>query len=107
MEEKHLELSKEQVSELKQQYWDITADLKKYRRLFWQRRFWRAPDKVRKDTKRQYKFMKFSINELILTLCFTDNMDGQLAASAILNRFVTWKTRYIIIQNIQQWTMQH
>lgn len=101
-----MKLTKEQVEELKNQYYGLTEDLKQYRRLFRQRRYWEEPKRTRHDTRSQYNFLKGALNATIETLIATDNLPGTIASSAIFNRFITWRTKYAIIQNRQQWTMQ-
>lgn len=103
--EKH-KLTESEVKNLQKQYFDISGDLRKYRRLFFQRRFWKAQKQLRKDTRNDYKFLRFSLNATIETLCATDNLTVRIASHAIMNGFVTIRTKWLVFKNIQSWTMQ-
>lgn len=93
-------LTEEELEQLRQQYYDLTSDLKQYSRLFWQRRFWKAPRKTREETFSQYKFIKGALNATLDTLCAENGMTIRLAEKALYNRFVKIRTKINIMKSI-------
>lgn len=96
MEEKRT-LSKAEIAELTTQYYDLTADLRQYRRLQWRRDFKKALPEQQKSIKSQYRFFKSALNGTLETLISQDGLNHNVATDALINRFVPLRMRWKVI----------
>ena len=99
MEER--KLTSEEIKELEKQYFDMTDDLKRYRKLFWKRKFWKASKEARKGAFYQYRFFHRSLNETLLSLIKCEEWyNNVIVCDAIKNRFVTVRTKAALLKSI-------
>ena len=95
MEEKRTLSNSERIG-LNTQYYDLTADLKQYRRLQWSRDFKEAVPEQQKSIKSQYRFFKSALNGTLETLISQDGLNHNVAIDALFNRFVSFKTKWAV-----------
>lgn len=100
MEEKRT-LEKKEINELIEQYHNLTGDLNRYERLKWKRDFRNASNKKKIRAKRQKSFFKAALNATIETLIDQDALPNNTAVAALVNRFVSFKTKWIVIKYLR------
>ena len=93
-------LTSEEIAQLQNSYEDITGDLFRYRRLFRERRYREAKEQDREIARKQYKFLKISLNSLIDTLIATDGLTIRIVKAALFNRFLKIKTKWAIVRHL-------
>lgn len=79
------------------QYYDLTADLKQYRRLQWSRDFKKALPEQQKSIKSQYRFFKSALNGTLETLISQEGLNHNVATDALINLFVPLRLRWKVI----------
>lgn len=92
------QLSKAEIDGLQKDYWNMVQDLKQYRKLFWTKKFWKASKEARTSTFGQYRFIQWSLNELLESLMKAGQISDDIVLSALRNRFVTFQTKRNIMQ---------
>lgn len=95
MEEKRT-LPNPEIAGLNTQFYDLTSDLKQYRRLQWSRDFKKALPDQQKSIKSQYRFFKSALNSTLETLISQDGLNHSVAIDALFNRFVSFKTKWAV-----------
>lgn len=95
--EENRKLPKAELVELNSQYYDLTADLKQYRRLQWSRDFKKALPEQQKSIKSQYRFFKSALNGTLETLISQEGLNHNVATDALINLFVPLRLRWKVI----------
>lgn len=95
--EENRKLPKAELVELNSQYYDLTADLKQYRRLQWSRDFKKALPEQQKSIKSQYRFFKSVLNGTLETLISQEGLNHNVATDALINLFVPLRLRWKVI----------
>lgn len=95
------ELKKEELVRLTCQYHSISEELEIYRVNMKGRKYrksYTAAD--REKHKQQYRFLKLSLNETVMVLILYNHADFDLLSHALRNRFLTFKTKWIVIKKL-------
>lgn len=100
MEEKRT-LSNAEIADLHTQYYNLTADLREYRRLLWSRDFKTAMPEMQRSIKSQYRFFKSSLHATLETLINEKSLNHNVAIDALFNRFVSFKTKWTVIKYLR------
>ena len=92
------ELTKAEIDGLQNDYYNMIQDLKEYRKLIWTKKFWKASKEARTSAFGQYRFIQWSLNELLESLMKAGQIRDDIVVSALRNRFVTCQTKRHILQ---------
>jgi hypothetical protein len=94
-------LTKEDLEKLERQYDSLTEELEIYRQnmrgIKYRKNY---PSSEKRKHRHQFKFLKFSLNEAVNTMVIHDYGDFDLLSDALRNRFLTFRTKWIVLKKI-------
>lgn len=91
-------LTTEELVKLEEQYWSLTQTLHQYEAGMKSEGFKLFTPEKRDETKKQFKFMKFALNETVMVLIMFKFLKDDMAKDASGNRFITLNTKFRIME---------
>lgn len=97
-EETKKTLTTEELVKLEEQYWSLTQTLHQYEAGMKSDGFKLFSPSRRDETKKQFKFMKFSLNETVKVLIMFQFLKDDMAKDASGNKFIDLNTKFRIME---------
>lgn len=94
------QLTQEQLEQLKAQYYDLTEEVRRDRKLMKTRRFRDAPAEKQRILKMQYTFYRCAIEDGLRVLIDHDHVSEDLLCHVVLNRELRLKTRWWALKQL-------
>lgn len=91
-------LSQEELEKLEGQYYPLTDTLTEWENGMKTKAFKSSPSKIQEDTKKQFAFMKYSLNETLEVLMMHDALNPGMADHASCNKFVKLNTKFNLLK---------
>lgn len=94
-------LNEDELVRITCQYHYLTDDLEIYRKNMRGIKYRRSyPAAEREKHKKQYKFLRFSLNETVMVLILHNHAGLDLLSDAMKNRFLTFRTKWIVLKKL-------
>ena len=93
-------LTEEELKPLKKQYYDLTLDLKDYRKGMMSRKFAEMTANQQERAKQQYKFLRFALSDNFRVVYDHGAADSDMLSHAIWNGMLPLKMRWTALKEL-------
>lgn len=91
-------LTQEELEKLEKQYYPLSETLLQWDAGMHTKDFKTSSPKIQEDTKKQFAFMKFALNETIEVLMMHNALNPEMADHASRNKFVKLNIKFNILK---------